>query len=456
MKSVIFVLIEVQTKRKNNMGTPRTPQNTMINMVYPTPDSIRFKPETIKPLDPTYLPVENDHRASDDEYEWLPSGTASKRSRNLNDPTYRPTGDDHQQLDDDYEWLPFGTKRPRKSKAVDPTYLPVADDDQHSGDEYEWLPSRTKRARKPKIIDPTYRPEYVPGDSDDGSMSPTQRRLSRKRKGISSAVTKTVEGHGQGHLFMRPPKRVKLSNLGKAQVKADSKTSPHLSDAADHAHHTERPATPKGQTLNLTVYPTPSSPVSGLSAKELSSQFRFVNPKFPIWKSVNSLKPELPDDERDPSWDSPKSLMRGRSMSRGSDDDDLYLPPSKAVKIVFSRRQLLLTGADYGLSDGDDDEFDDERGVSKNETKGVVYDFSLERAKRWAAAVSLPENAWSEAEKELFFRLAMRGFEPLMPRHWQHDFSTLPDTMFSLPEEEIVPIIRAFKHSDFHGKLKTT
>ncbi|EYE94048.1 uncharacterized protein EURHEDRAFT_539727 [Aspergillus ruber CBS 135680] len=138
-------------------------------------------------------------------------------------------------------------------------------------------------------------------------------------------------------------------------------------------------------------------------------------------------------------------------MSRGSDDDDLYLPPSKAVKIVFSRRQLLLTGADYGLSDGDDDEFDDERGVSKNETKGVVYDFSLERAKRWAAAVSLPENAWSEAEKELFFRLAMRGFEPLMPRHWQHDFSTLPDTMFSLPEEEIVPIIRAFKHSDFHA-----
>lgn len=429
----------------------------MTNMVYPTPDSIRFGPETIKPLDPTYLPVEDDHRASDDEYEWLPSGTASKRPRKLNDPTYRPTGDDHQQLDDEYEWLPSGTKRPHKSKAIDPTYLPVADYHRQSDEEYEWLPSGTKRARKSKTIDPTYRPEYVPGDSDDESMSPTQRRLSRKRKGISSAVTKTVEG--QNHLFMRPPKRVNLSSGREVRVKTESKNSPRLTDAADHAHHTERPTTPKGQTLNSTIYPTPSSPVGGLPAKEPSSQSHFVNPKSPIWNSGNSLEPELPDDDdRDPSWDSPKSLKRGRGLSKGADDDDLYRPPSKAFKTAFSRRQLLLTGADDGLSDDEDDEYeyDDERGVSKNETKGVVYDFSLERAKRWAAAVSLPEDAWGEAEKELFFRLAMRGFEPLLPRHWQHDFSTLPDTMFSLPEDEAIPIIRAFKHSDFHGKLRTT
>lgn len=384
------MLIEVQTKRKNNMGTPRTPQMTMTNMVYPTPDSIRFRPETIKPLDPTYLPLEDDHRVSDDEYEWLLSGT--------------------------------------------------------------------KRARKSKTVDPTYRPEYVPGDSDDESMSPTQRRLSRKRKGMSSVVTKTVEG--QGHLFMRPPKRVKLSSGGESRVKAESKSSPRLTDIADPAHnHTERSVTPKGQTLNPTIYPTPSSPVGGLPAREPSSQSHLVNPKSPIWNPGGSLEPELPDDEeRDPSWDSPKSLKRGRSLSRGVDDDDLYRPPSKAVKTAFSRRQLLLTGADDGLSNDEDDEYEyiDERGVSKNETKGVVYDFSLERAKRWAAAVSLPEDAWSEAEKELFFRLAMRGFEPLLPRHWQHDFSTLPDTMFPLPEDEIIPIIRAFKHSDFHGKLRTT
>ncbi|OJJ81352.1 uncharacterized protein ASPGLDRAFT_132849 [Aspergillus glaucus CBS 516.65] len=253
---------------------------------------------------------------------------------------------------------------------------------------------------------------------------------------------------------MRPPKRVNLSSGREARVKTESKNSPRLTDAADNAHHTERPTTPKGQTLNSTIYPTPSSPIGGLPAKEPSYQSHFVNPKSPIWNSGNSLEPELPDDDdRDPSWDSPKSLKRGRSLSKGADDDDLYRPPSKAVKTAFSRRQLLLTGADDGLSDDEDDEYeyDDERGVSKKETKGVVYDFSLERAKRWAAAVSLPEDAWGEAEKELFFRLAMRGFEPLLPRHWQHDFSTLPDTMFSLPEDEAIPIIRAFKHSDFHA-----
>lgn len=437
------------------MGTPRTPQNTMTNTVYPTPNSIRFRPQTSKPLDPTYLPVVDDHRASDDEYERLPSGTASKRPRKLNDPTYCPAEDDYQQLDDKYEWLPSGTKRARKSKANDPTYLPVVDDHRHSDDEYEWLPPETKRARKSKTIDPTYRPEYVPGDSDDESMSPTERRLSRKRKGISSAVTKTVEGQ---HLFMRPPKRAKVSSGVDARVKAKTKSSPRLADITDHTHnHTERPTTPKSQALNPTIYPTPSSLLDGFSGKDTSFQSHFVNAKSPILDPGSSLEPELPDDEnRDPSWGSPKSLKRGRSASREVDDDNLYHPPSKSVKTAFFRRQLF-TDANDGLSDGDDEyEYGDERGVSKSETKGVVYDFSLERAKRWVAAVSLPEDAWSEAEKELFFRLAMRGFEPLLPLHWQHDFSTLPNTMFPLPEDETVPIIRACKQSDFHGKLKNT
>lgn len=439
------------------MGAPRTPQNTMTNMVYPTPDSIRFRLETIKPLNPTCLPVEDDHRASNGEYEWLPSGTASKRPRESNDPIYRPTGGD-QQLDDEYKWLLSGTRRPRNFNANDPTYLPVVDDHRQSDDEYEWLPSETKRTRKSKIVDPTYRPEYVSGDSSDESISPTQRRLSRKRKGIFGATTKTVEG--QGHLFMRPPKRVKLSSGGEVRVKAESESSSRRINIADPARgHTEWPVTSKGQTLNPTIHPTPSSPVGGLPAKEPLPRSHLVNLKSPIWDFGNSVEPELPEDEKgDRSRHSPKSLKRGRGLSRGADDDYLYLPPSKAVKTAFSKRQPLLTGAGDGLNDDEDDEYEyiDERGVSKNETKGVIYDFSLERAKRWTAAVSLPEDAWSEAEKELFFRLAMRGFEPLLPLHWQHDFSTLPDTMFPLSENEAIPIIRAFKHSDFHGKLRAT
>jgi len=390
------------------------------NTVYPTPTSIKLRPQTSRAPDPTYLPVENNHQASDDEYEWLQTGT--KRPRKSNDPTYRPTEDDYHQLDDKYEWLPPGTKRARKSKTVDPTY----------------------------------RPKYVPSDSDDESMSPTERRLSRKRKGISNAVTKTAEGQ---HSFMRPPKRSKVSSGVEARVKAETKNSPRLGDITDHTNnHTERPITPMGQELNPMIYPTPSSLLDGLSSKDTLFQSHLVKPKSPILDPESLLEPELPDDEnRDPTWDSLKSLKRERSTSRGADEDGLYCPPSKAARTAFSGGQLL-TSANDRLSDDEDDEYeyDVERGFSKSETKGVVYDFSLERAKRWAAAVSLPEDAWSEAEKELFFRLAMRGFEPLLPLHWQHDFSTLPNTMFSLPEDGSVPIIRAFKQSDFRGKLRTT
>lgn len=424
---VFPALIAVQTKEKsNNMNTPRSPQITTTNTVYPTPDTIRHRPQKIKALDPTYLPLGDENRASDDEYEWLPTGTALKRPRKSKtvDPTFRPVGDDHRQSDDEYEWLPSGVKRPRKSRTIDPTYCPV----------------------------------YEPGDGDDESMSPTQRRISRKRKRVSGTAGKQVEGQdspADKGLSVRPPKANNASSGGKARIKTESQSLPLLADITDHAHgHSEQPATPRGQIVNpgnLAIYPTPSSPTCGLSNKRHSSSGSYiVNPKTPIWDSGSSLEPD--NEKTDPSWGLPKSRKRSRSIRDG---DEIYLPSPKVVKKGFSKRQLLLTGVNDGLSDEDDEyEYIDQRNVSKNEAKGVVYDFSLERAKRWAAAVSLPEDKWSEAEKQLFFRLAMRGFEPLLPRHWQHDFSTLPNTMFPLPDDKTAPIIRAFKHSDFHGKLR--
>ncbi|KAL4904874.1 hypothetical protein BDW74DRAFT_22999 [Aspergillus multicolor] len=59
---------------------------------------------------------------------------------------------------------------------------------------------------------------------------------------------------------------------------------------------------------------------------------------------------------------------------------------------------------------------------------------------------------YTAKEKELFSQLAMRGFEPLAPKHWQFDFPTLPDSLF--PEEgkeQAEPIIQISRSTTFNA-----
>jgi hypothetical protein len=88
--------------------------------------------------------------------------------------------------------------------------------------------------------------------------------------------------------------------------------------------------------------------------------------------------------------------------------------------------------------------------VRKNDRKEVTFDFSMEKAKRWADAVKLPSGHWAEAEQDLFFRLAMRGFEPIIPSNWKLDFNTLPESLFSAPGTQ-APLISAVCGREFHG-----
>ncbi|PYH44563.1 uncharacterized protein BP01DRAFT_275085, partial [Aspergillus saccharolyticus JOP 1030-1] len=78
------------------------------------------------------------------------------------------------------------------------------------------------------------------------------------------------------------------------------------------------------------------------------------------------------------------------------------------------------------------DDFEMHR-MKPTEKTGIVFDFSSERAKRWASAINLPEGLYNAEEQDLFFRLAMRGFEPLVPQIWRHDFPTLPESLYPPP-----------------------
>lgn len=89
--------------------------------------------------------------------------------------------------------------------------------------------------------------------------------------------------------------------------------------------------------------------------------------------------------------------------------------------------------------------------ISKNETADMVFDFSQERSKRLADAISLPENLYTKVERDLFGRLAMRGFEPILPSQWKFDFQTLPESLFPAAGEDIEPLVQALGGSEFYG-----
>ncbi|PGH00268.1 hypothetical protein GX51_05871 [Blastomyces parvus] len=128
----------------------------------------------------------------------------------------------------------------------------------------------------------------------------------------------------------------------------------------------------------------------------------------------------------------PRKANRGSKISY--DMDDAYRPSSTAV--------------DKNTSE---DEVGGKPHVSKVERKEVAFDFSVERAERWVAAIKLPKGHWAEAEEDLFYRLAMRGFEPLVPSNWQLDFSTLPESLFGLPGDITPPYIDAVGASEFRA-----
>ncbi|KAK2792700.1 hypothetical protein FQN52_002761 [Onygenales sp. PD_12] len=146
----------------------------------------------------------------------------------------------------------------------------------------------------------------------------------------------------------------------------------------------------------------------------------------------------------------PPNRHTGSRHSRASSfAQDVYRPSPKIVDKNLTGNIVVRADEDSELSE--EEMVGKEYAVKKNDRKEVAYDFSMEKAKRWADAVKLPDGHWAEAEQDLFFRLAMRGFEPLVPSSWQLDFNTLPESLFSHPGEDSEPFIYSVKGQDFRA-----
>lgn len=162
-------------------------------------------------------------------------------------------------------------------------------------------------------------------------------------------------------------------------------------------------------------------------------------------KIVKRPKPKTPPRPQPIALTSPTRTIT-TSVSSTSSRHGTHVP-------IIPARRRSATYKDRNNETDSDDEEDEDYQIPDNERATVLFDFNRERDKRLADVTNIPEGRYTEQEKELFLQLAMRGFEPLAPKHWQFDFPTLPDSLF--PEEgkrQSEPIITISRSTTFYGK----
>ncbi|EGD90107.2 hypothetical protein H113_02597 [Trichophyton rubrum MR1459] len=139
---------------------------------------------------------------------------------------------------------------------------------------------------------------------------------------------------------------------------------------------------------------------------------------------------EVEKDKTDtPVLQTPRSKQhRKRNPSRRLCSAEVYRP---SPKIIDKNLLKQIVRRDAHESDLSEEEIYGSKYSIKREIKrDLDIEFCMEKARRWAAAVEGPSGNWADAERDLYFRLAMRGFEPVLPHGWKMDFMTLPGSLF--------------------------
>jgi hypothetical protein len=135
-----------------------------------------------------------------------------------------------------------------------------------------------------------------------------------------------------------------------------------------------------------------------------------------------------------------------------SDTENLHtlVTPEDSASHIKSRSESGTTGED----DEDEGDLDlntkEESELSAEAKVHLFLDRQTELARRQETIDRKREGNWHEDEIMLFQKLSMRGFEPLLPSHWNYDFRTCPATIFSRNENET--FINARSGNDFRGR----
>ncbi|KAF7158423.1 hypothetical protein CNMCM5623_003426 [Aspergillus felis] len=349
----------------------------------------------------------------------------ANKSRDL-DPSYDPNQEDEDTDEDDQ----FSLKIPkdgRRKRALDPMYTPSKDDAGEDDDDEE-LPRGSLR-KKRRTLDPA----FVPDEDDDDDQDKFLGSLKR-------AKGRTAD--------KRTSKRKATSDIGVGNLPTPSKATP---SRAAKRMKTEPAPPPRVPVSPALTDPRPDNSDEDAVTK---NPWELVNaktqPNHPLVLKAMKVLNKIADDRNKAFFALAKAHQRSRKSYPDRVADNTNDEAHTQGKADPSRKSNQNCDAVVQHS-GSAARVGDTLAIQEDEANDSVPDLSLERAKRWANAVNVPKGLLSEVEKQLFYRIAMRGFEPLLPKQWHYDFSTLPNSLFAVSGEKPSPLINAIRGSEFYA-----
>ncbi|KAL6710293.1 hypothetical protein ACN47E_009239 [Coniothyrium glycines] len=190
----------------------------------------------------------------------------------------------------------------------------------------------------------------------------------------------------------------------------------------------------------------------------------FKKPDIPL---RNHAQPKANRDVLEKRDTSPESRVHNwtpRAPSPQSDIDVTLLPPSPPASALQSHDDFegdtLVPGSPWSPSNENHGSSEEE--WNANEDTMVVDDGAYmlqqkrvnidhERRRREQQSRELRDAGWSEDAVFLFQKLALRGFEPIIPTEWFDDFETLPEDLFTASIDKA--FIRPSQGSDYNAQL---
>ncbi|RMY97989.1 hypothetical protein D0862_07793 [Hortaea werneckii] len=113
--------------------------------------------------------------------------------------------------------------------------------------------------------------------------------------------------------------------------------------------------------------------------------------------------------------------------------------------------------AEYSEEEADNDEPEDttlvvsEEEYAREHSRSKKVSVPAELSNRGVSSEELAAAGWSEEHIFLVQRIAMRGFEPLLPQYFYMDFRYLPDALFVQDDDKERAFISGVKGPTFHG-----
>lgn len=308
----------------------------------------------------------------------------------------------------------------------------------------------------------------VDGDSDTQGVPKRVKvgkrnnlETERKKKQARVSTSPLPPEHTQ------PSPSIPTGNIRSSRVSpmpGQKRASP-FGDASNTQPVLKRIKAENTQTPGSTLFP-----LAGQRRRSLSSPISIISSTAgPKKRKRPEVEDEIKDEDEEhdevqdniDSQSSPSKSSRQLSTPTNKNLSDkrpkLQTPNSKSKDRANIRNKEYFSGEDSyvedssvfsGSSSGEENE------ISNLDHEDIEDMLTREKARRLAAAVKVPvDSNMSEEEKNLYLGLALRGIKPVMSFTWSKDFSTLPESLFAVPDgsdhQEASLAFKAQKGTDF-------